>query len=158
MGRDDGGEGVVMMHSTGGKPVRRVRRVRTARPVVPGKWKGWVALAVLAVGALYILTIIIGMPVLASYDKAHLESMDCLVTSATNTQAQYNGHWVAIETSDCGQLALRGGVTRANSDEIAAQINVGGKFTFEIGAATRSMKGLFQSINITPAVYSFKKM
>ena len=148
----------VMTHSTGGKPVRRVRRVRAARPVVAGKWKGWVAVAILVLMMLVGLTVFIGTPVLSSYDQSHLEPMECTVTSARATADRFGSNNVVIETSDCGQLGFGVGVTEDNSAEIAAQINLGGKFSFEIGAGTRAMLGFFHAIGSPPDVYSFKKL
>lgn len=135
-----------------------MRRVRAAHPVVPGKWKGWVALAILVVGALLLITVFIGAPVLSSYDQSHLEPMECTVTSVRAAADRFGSNGVVFETSDCGKLGLSAGVTEDNSAEIAAQIVVGAQYTFEIGAGTRSMMGFFQSINISPAVYSFKKL
>lgn len=121
-------------------------------------WSGPLLLAVTAAVVLLVLTITIGTPLLTSYDKAHLQSMECTVNKAWATAGRFASNGVEIETSECGQLTFRTGVTRANSDEIAAQIKVGGRFIFEIGAATRSLTGFFHAIGSPPEVYSFKKL
>ncbi|UIK87990.1 hypothetical protein [Arthrobacter polaris] len=82
--------------------------------------------------------------------------MECTVTSVRAAADRFGYNGVVFETTDCGKLGFSAGVTEDNSAEIAAQIVVGARYTFEIGAGTRSMMGFFQSINITPTVYSFK--
>lgn len=121
-------------------------------------WSGVLIIAATAALVLFVLTVIIGAPVLSSFDKSHLETMECTVTKATGSSDRFNSNSVVFETLDCGRLGFSVGVTRENSGEIASSIQVGERYIFEIGAATRATRGFFQTINITPAVYSFRKL
>ena len=116
-------------------------------------------LAILVLG----LVVVAAPWVVTSYDKEHHVSIECNVTGAegglSSASARGSATWsqVSISTSDCGSLVLSSGINQSNHDAIAAELAVGGEFSFEIGAATQSLRWLTDPIGMTPAVWAYEK-
>ncbi|MCC3294931.1 hypothetical protein LJ756_09875 [Arthrobacter sp. zg-Y411] len=107
--------------------------------------------------------VIVGPWAVVSYDKSHRVSIECTVTGAeagrSSASARGSASWsqVSISTTDCGPLVLSSGINESNRDAVAAQLDDGGSFSFEIGVATQSLRWLTDPIGLTPTVWAFEK-
>lgn len=111
-----------------------------------------------------ILSLLVGPVVVKSWDKGHREWIECTVTDAEGGQAPGNrrGHnrfWqVIVETSDCGTLKLREGITEANNQDVEAELAQGGRFRMEIGEATLKIRWFTDRVSVIPQVWTFQKV
>ncbi|UWX97482.1 hypothetical protein N2K95_01955 [Arthrobacter zhaoxinii] len=109
-------------------------------------------------------SMLIGPVVVMNVDKGHRGWIECTVTDAKGGKAAgnrrgHNRYWqVLVETSDCGTLKLREGITEANNQDVAAELAPGGRFRFEIGEATRKIRWLTDPISVIPKVWTFQRM
>ncbi|MBP3042900.1 hypothetical protein KKR91_07755 [Arthrobacter jiangjiafuii] len=101
---------------------------------------------------------------LGAYDDNHRDRIECNVTDAKGDDNNPMGRrsWstpdVTISTSDCGTLLYVPGSGEAANDAIAAELAEGGRFSFEMGQATRALQGVFDAIGMTPEVLSYQKI
>lgn len=117
-----------------------------------------VATLLCLVGVLFV-----GPAVVRSSDAAHRTTITCHVTAAegevrsthsrgiTRTTPQ-----VVVSTSDCGELLVREGVTRTNTEQIATRFHPLGRYRIEVGAASWHIRHLLQAIRRDPLVYGFE--
>ena len=109
-------------------------------------------------------SLLIGPPVVSTWDKGHREWIECTVTDAEGGQAAgnrrgHNRYWqVLVETSDCGTLKLREGITEANNQDVAAELAPGGTFRFEIGEATQKIRWFTDHVSVIPKVWTFQRV
>lgn len=136
------------------------REVAHGRPPKKHRIYGWMLiLTIVVVGS----AVILGPWAVINYDKSHRVSIECTVTGAeggrSSASARGSASWsqVSISTSDCGPLLLSSGINESNRDAVAAQLNGGGSFSFEIGVATQSLRWLTDPIGLTPMVWAFEK-
>lgn len=139
---------------SGAKDPRSVRRDRVK------------AISVLAVVVLVpLLVIFIGPLTLKAYDAAHQTSVTCTVTSAHSGIASSHSlkgvgtssSQVVFESSNCGTLVLRWGVTPANEDRLASTVESGQRYEFQIGAGSYNLRGLLQAMRQAVFVKEFRK-
>lgn len=118
----------------------------------------------------FLVILLLGLAVLGgpwaitSYDKGHHVSIECNVTGAeggrSSASARGSASWsqVRVSTSDCGSLVLSSGINQSNRHAVAAELAMGGKYSFQIGAATQSLRWLTDTIGMTPVVWEFQKI
>jgi hypothetical protein len=112
-----------------------------------------VAVAILAISTVVLLGgFIIGPSILDNYDNSHPLEKSCKVSSAipeTSSTVSRTGigrstDQIVIESSDCGKLLLRKGITEKNRDEIASQFTEGDVHTFSIGEGSWTLRPIFK--------------
>lgn len=123
----------------------------------------WGTVSILAV---VILLSSVGAWALGAYDDGHRDRIECTVTGAVADDGNPMGRrsWstpaVEISTSDCGALVFTGGSGKDAENAIAEELAQGGRFSFEMGQATRSLSGFFDAAGISwrPEVLSYQKI
>ncbi|WP_147281404.1 hypothetical protein [Curtobacterium sp. AG1037] len=113
-----------------------------------------VGLLVLVV-LLPVLFLFVGPVTLKAYDAAHQEQVACdVVGAAGRTASSYSPRGVGssnqqiyIETTDCGLLVLRWGVTRDNIERLTSDLDRGGPTRFTVGAASYELRDTLKLVN-----------
>lgn len=127
------------------------------RRAVSRKRARTVTIAILAV----LVVVVGGVFALPWLDRQGVESVRCTVLSAEAGSSSAAGKGgigsdlVWIETSDCGRLLYTDGVTPKNRDQLAAELNRGGTFDFDMGMISRWLKSAGSPLGRTPEVRSF---
>jgi len=106
-----------------------------------------------------VLVFFVGPITLKAYDASHRTVVACEVRSAhtgVGSSRSVNGagsssNQVVIETSDCGTLTLRWGVTSENKESIADGFAAGTTWKFEVGAGSYKLHPFLN--NIRQAVF-----
>ena len=137
-------------HPSGKAPELSRRKVWFLRTVM----LGIVLLALLVIG---------GPLAIISWDAGHRESIECTVSEADGNYepGSYRtpSSWgVTIRSSDCGQLRLMEGIDESNSEAVEAELTPGGRFTFEIGAGSKTFLWLTDRLHMTTKTFSFEKV
>ncbi|QWC10446.1 hypothetical protein KKR91_01965 [Arthrobacter jiangjiafuii] len=121
----------------------------------------WGSMSTLVV---FLLLVTVFPLTLGAYDDSHRDRIECNVTDAIAEDDNPRGRrsWatpdVMISTSDCGTLSLVHGSGKTANDAMAEELAQGGKFEFEMGAATRALQGFFDSVGMKPEVLSYRKI
>jgi hypothetical protein len=103
---------------------------------------------------------------IASYDKEHPVALDCRISSAkASAVSTHSGRGIGsftdqveIQTSNCGHLVLRDGITSENSDEIAAKFQVGNTYRITLGEGSLILRPLLSILGTVPEVRGYKRM
>ena len=103
---------------------------------------------------------------IASYDKEHPSALDCRISSAkASAVSTHSGRGVGsytdqvdIQTSNCGHLVLRDGITSENSDESAARIRVGETYRITLGEGSLNLRPLLSLLGTVPEVRGYKRV
>lgn len=101
---------------------------------------------------------------IGAYDDRHRDRIECNVTDPKGEDDNPLGRrsWstpeVKISTSDCGSLLFVPGPGDAAYGAIAEELAEGGRFSFEMGQATRALQGAINAIGMTPEVLSYQKI
>ncbi|MET3635616.1 MULTISPECIES: hypothetical protein [Curtobacterium] len=131
------------------------------RGVVQRRVKVFAVLALIVFGPLALL---IGGPLaLVAYDKSHLISIDCTVTSAESAVGSTRSskgigssmNQVFIKTN-CGEFVLGAGVTTVNRAEIANELDRGGRYEFDIGGGSWRLRSFLEAVSIARVVYGYE--
>jgi hypothetical protein len=102
---------------------------------------------------------LVGPTIVGTYDKNHQVRLDCTVTDAVaeRTSGSSRGSSprdrVIIQTADCGELLLREGINKLNRDAVAAELEEGERFSFDVGGASLKLRWA----KLTPPVWSYQK-
>ncbi|CEA06736.1 hypothetical protein BN1051_00103 [Arthrobacter saudimassiliensis] len=105
-----------------------------------------------------------GPALVLAYDERNRVSIQCTVTNAVagegSASARGSASWarVLISTSDCGTLSLTSGITSTNRDAVAAELDEGGLFSFEVGQSTESIAWTYDLFDILPRAYSYERI
>jgi hypothetical protein len=100
--------------------------------------------SLLGLGVVIIIGIVGANSAFHRYDRTHMISVTCTVQSAEaglggSSSIRGTGSLrdqIEIQTSDCGELTLRGGVDAHNKARTARELDRGGRFTFRVGEAS----------------------
>lgn len=87
---------------------------------------------------------------LKAYDRSHLISVTCVVTSAkagTGGSTSTRGvgtrfDQVVIDSPDCGPLTMRRGVTRENKQQLAQRLARQEQWSFRVGAGSYELRSV----------------
>ncbi|UWX97484.1 hypothetical protein N2K95_01965 [Arthrobacter zhaoxinii] len=111
------------------------------------------------------LAAVIVVPPLASlYDQSHRTRIECTVVEAEGVKVSgpRNGggpyHRVYITTAECGELLYETGITASNRDSVAAELEPGEKYSFEIGEVDNTFRWLMNRFDVSPEVWSFEEI
>jgi len=112
-----------------------------------------------------VLVIFVGPITLKAYDASHRTVVICEVRSAhtgVGSSRSVNGvgsssNQVGIETSDCGTLTLRWGVTADNKESIAQGFAAGTTWKFEVGAGSYQLHPFLNTIRQAVFVKEFRR-
>lgn len=121
----------------------------------------WLLIALVVLLFVGVVAVIAGPLALNSYDKSHLTSIECAVSSvdAGNSGVSAKGaattSEILVSTQDCGTLSLQWGVTKENREAMAAELRPGVRYAFDIGEGTQRLRGLLDVVHLTPSVYGF---
>jgi hypothetical protein len=138
----------------GAKPRRSQRRDRL------------VAIGILVLVVLVpVLVIFVGPITLKAYDASHRVEVSCGVLSARTGAGSSHSvrgigsstNQVVIETSDCGTLTLRWGVTRDNKEPIADGFAPGTTWKFDVGAGSYRLYPFLNTIRQAVFVKDFRR-
>ncbi|MFL4474224.1 hypothetical protein ACIPVK_09510 [Paeniglutamicibacter sp. MACA_103] len=97
------------------------------------------------------------------YDQSHTVPIECTVVSADGGKSRggprggAGGYAVSISTKECGDFRMSWQVTEDTADDIAAELEPGNIYTFQIGENQNKILNLTQKLGIGSAVYSFEK-
>lgn len=129
---------------------------------VPKKARSRRRARVIAVTVLAVLVAVVGCVLsLPWLDRQGMESVRCTVLSAEAGSTSGAGKGgtgsavVWIETSDCGKLIYSDGVTPQNREHLAAELNRGGTFDFDMGMVSRWLKSAGSPLGRALEVRSF---
>jgi hypothetical protein len=92
----------------------------------------------------------IGPVLLNAYDREHPVTKACEVTTAqagssstvSRTGIGGSSEQVVVESKNCGELLLREGVNKDNSDEIASGLTPGNEYDFILGGGSVRLEKL----------------
>ena len=123
-------------------------------------WKKVVVLLVAFVG-LPVLLFGVAPGALARWDDTHRVTVECTVERAAATSSSSRSPrgigstsvQVLVETSECGDLLVRESVDRGTADEVAAILEDGPTFTFDVGQTAWALRGVTRFTNISPEAY-----
>lgn len=126
--------------------MRKERSMRSKRII----FSSWL------LGMVLIFTTIFVAPVtLKAYDAAHPLVVKCRVTEASagdgssrsvrGIGASFNQ--VRLDSSDCGTVYIRRGVSADNARDIAAEFQSGRSYALSFGAASYRLRGLLRSLH-----------
>jgi hypothetical protein len=112
-----------------------------------------------------VLVIFVGPITLKAYDASHRTEVSCEVRSAhtgVGSSRSVKGvgsssNQVVIETSDCGTLTLRWGVTADNKESIAEGFAAGTTWKFEVGAGSYQLHPFLNTIRQAVFVKEFRR-
>lgn len=125
------------------------------------------ALVVLAVVVLVpLLAFIVAPAVLKTYDATNRVHPICAVSSAhsgTDSSRSLKGvgsstAQVVFETTDCGTLVLKWGVSRANQERIAHEVLPGENYQFDVGAGSYRLHGFLNAVRQAVYVRTFERV
>lgn len=126
--------------------MRRERSMRSKRII----FFSWL------LGMVLIFTAIFVAPLtLKAYDVAHPLVAKCRIIAATagdGSSRSVRGigvsfNQVRLDSSDCGVLFIRKGVSADNASEIAAEFRAGGHYELKFGAASYRLRNLLRSLH-----------
>ena len=113
---------------------------------------------------LLLLLAIMVVPRLAFlYDESHHVWVECTVAEAEGAKVsgsrQGGGpyHRVYITTSECGELMYGTGITASSRDSVAAELEPGEKYSFEIGEVANAFRWLTNRFGVVPEIWSFEE-
>jgi len=118
-----------------------------------------IAVAILAISTVVLLGgFVIGPSILENYDNSHPLEKSCKISSAipeTSSTVSRTGiggstDQIVIESSDCGKLLLRQGISERNRDEIALQFTEGDVHTFSIGEGSWTLRPFLKALRVSP--------
>jgi hypothetical protein len=112
-----------------------------------------------------VLVIFVGPVTLKAYDASHRTEVTCEVRSARTGAGSSrsvkgvgsSSNQVVIETSDCGTLTLRWGVTADNKQSIADGFAPGTTWKLEVGAGSYQLHPLLNDIRQAVFVTEFRR-
>lgn len=93
------------------------------------------------------------------YDPGHTTPVECTVARADAGEGRFVGNIVAVDTSDCGDLELRGGgSTQAQPQQLESRLQRGHRYRFQMGVASHKFEPFVRFMRSTPNVYSFREV
>jgi hypothetical protein len=130
------------------------------------RWDRFVAIGILVLVVLVpVFVIFVGPITLKAYDASHRTEVTCEVRSGhTGVESSRSvrgvgpsSNQVVIETSDCGTLTLRWGVTADNKESIAEGFAAGTTWKFEVGAGSYQLHPFLNTIRQAVFVKEFRR-
>lgn len=105
------------------------------------------------------------VPRMASlYDESHHVRIECTVVEAAGSQVSGSRHGggpyqrVYITTQECGEFMYETGITASNRDSVAAELEPGERYSFEIGKAANTFRWLTGLLGMASEVLSFEEI
>ena len=109
-----------------------------------------------------VFSLFIGPALLTNFDRSHRTEIRCRVDGADGRAASPSNRGVGgsipqvtIRTSDCGDLILREGVTRANSADLVKQLKRSSVFDIQVGEGSWKLRGVLDALHRDPTAFSF---
>ena len=119
--------------------------------------------SILGLAVLGAIGIVGGGQLFKTYDKSHQIEESCEVqkaeaSSGGSTSSRGAGalfDQVEVDTTDCGPLVLRRGVTEQNKQEIADELSSAGRVQFRIGAGSFKWRETLHAFRTPVIVQSY---
>lgn len=129
--------------------------------------RAWVILIVWVLGVLVSLALLLVWPyAMSSYDEGHKRALQCHVESAekysgstsSRTGLEAPVSYIRVDTENCGTLVLQRVPTDRQQLAVAAELDEGGRFEFNVGASSYWFRDSLKLINRFPTAFDYKSL